>query len=82
MSDVITMFTVYVIYHCHFQAVEKSIYLCTHFKHKDLSIIARLDLLSRSTTYIHVSVLRCSTYGRPRQLLLHCSTTYIHVGVP
>ena len=32
---------------------------------KDLSIIARLRILSRSTTYIHVSVLHYSTHLRP-----------------
>jgi len=40
------------------------------------------DFLLRSTTYIPIGVLSCSTYGRPRQLLLHCSTSYIHIVVP
>ncbi len=39
----------------------KKIYLCALC----VSTIARLCLLSRSTTYIHVSVLHCSNYGRP-----------------
>ena len=43
------------------------------------SITARLCLLSRSTTYVHIGVLRCSTYGLPA--LMHCSTSYVHIVV-
>jgi hypothetical protein len=50
-----------------FYTGEDYLYCLNKKGRRDLSATARLCLLSRSTAYFHVSVLRCST-------------TYVHVG--